>query len=47
MSGKSFQFVAKAVFMNRQNKSTVYNFIIFSLSEKKKKKKKKSIYAFF
>ena len=39
MSGKSFQFVAKVVLMNRQNKSTVFNFIIFSSSVKKKKNK--------
>ena len=41
MSGKSLQFDAKAVLMNRQHKSPVFNLIIFSSSVKKKKKKKK------
>ena len=43
MSGKSFQFVAKAVLMNRQNKSTVFIFL-FSLQTWQEQV---SIYAFF
>ena len=43
MNGKSIQFAANAVLMNRQKNLMTINFTIFLSNLKKKKKKKKSI----
>ena len=41
MTGKSIQFAAKALFMNRQKNLMIFNLTIFPSNLKKKKKKHK------